>query len=300
MTGKGWAYIALGVGVSAMSWSAILIREAAAPALVIAASRMVLAGVPMGTLALVQHRRSPQTLSTSSIALIALSGVFLAAHFAFWIASLERTSVATSVVLVAAQPLYVALLAPFFLRETIDRRVWAALLIAMLGVLLMAGEDLGDGASTILGDVFALLGGIFAAGYFMVGRRVRPHVPWLQYVGTVYPISAVVLVAAALVAGDPFTGYTAKTYLMIALLALGPQLIGHSSINWSLAVLPAIIVSLAILLEPLGTTALAVVILDEMPTTFELIGGTLVIIGVYFALRPGAEERLEAEISSAD
>ena len=300
MTAKGWAYVALGVGVAAISWSAILIREAEAPFLVIGASRMVLAGVPMGALALVQQRRAPQRLSLPTLALLVLSAAFLAGHFAFWIASLERTSVATSVVLVAAQPLYVALIAPFVLGERLNRGTWIALSIAMTGVVIMAGEDFADGFGTLLGDAYAMLGGVFAAGYFVVGRRVRPHVPWLQYVGIVYPITAVLLVAAALIAGDAFTGYSTKTYLMIALLAAGPQLIGHSSINWSLAILPAIVVSIAILLEPLGTTALAIVILDETPSLFELLGGTLVIAGVYMALRPQGAQRLEGEVASAD
>ena len=190
--------------------------------------------------------------------------------------------------------------APFFLGERIDRRTWTAIIIALTGVAIMTGEDLTDGLGTVAGDVYAILGGMFAAGYFIVGRRVRPSVSWLRYVGTVYPITAVLLVAAALVAGESFTGYSTKTYLMMVLLALGPQLIGHSSINWSLAYLPAIVVSIGILLEPVGTTALAAVILDELPTIFELLGGGLVLVGVYIALRPSPEDRFVAEVASAD
>lgn len=300
MAGKGWAYVALGVGAAAISWSAIIIREAEAPALVIGAYRMVIAGLPMGALAAVQHRRAPEQLAAGLAVPLVLSGAFLAGHFAFWILSLEHTSVTTSVVLVAAQPLYVALAAPFFLGESISRRTWAAIFVALTGVAIMTGEDLGEGLGTVAGDAYAVLGGVFAAGYFIVGRRVRPSVSWLRYVGTVYPITAVLLVAAALVAGDPFTGYSTKTYLMMALLAIGPQLIGHSSINWSLAYLPAIVVSVGILLEPLGTTALAAVILDELPSNFELLGGVLVLSGVYLALRPAPGDRFVDEVASAD
>ncbi|MCH8949414.1 MAG: DMT family transporter, partial [Chloroflexi bacterium] len=103
-----------------------------------------------------------------------------------------------------------------------------------------------------------------------------------------------------LIAGDALTGYSMKTYLMIALLALGPQLIGHSAINYSLAYLSAMVVAMMILLEPLGTTALAAVILDERPTAFELLGGALVLAGVYLAIRPRPEERLPVEITAAD
>ena len=229
-----------------------------------------------------------------------LSAAFLAAHFGFWISSLQHTSVVTSVVLVATQPLYVALASPLLLRERVEPYVWAALLIAAIGAATMVAEDVGEGLGTLAGDAYAILGGMFAAAYLMVGRRVRPEVSWLRYIGIVYPATAVLLLAATLIAGDALTGYSMKTYLMIALLALGPQLIGHSAINYSLAYLSAVVVAMMILLEPLGTTALAAVILDERPTTFELLGGALVVVGVYLAIRPRPEERLPVEIAAAD
>ncbi|MEX0785500.1 MAG: DMT family transporter [Dehalococcoidia bacterium] len=301
MDDKGWLpYAALGVGVFAISWSAILIREAPAPALVIACLRMVFAGAPMGALAFVQHRRAPQTIPMSTVGPMVLSAAFLAAHFAFWVTSLEHTSVATSVVLVAAQPLYVAAASPFVLGERIEGRVWVAIGVALAGALMMASEDIGDGLGTLAGDAYAALGGAAAAGYFMIGRRVRPSVPWLRYVGTVYPLCAAMLIAVALIGGESFGGHPGKAYLLIAILAIGPQLIGHSSINWTLAVLPAVVVSIAILMEPVITTGLATFILDEYPSVIEVLGGTLVLAGVYLALRPERERRLAAEISSAD
>jgi drug/metabolite transporter (DMT)-like permease len=224
----------------------------------------------------------------------------LAAHFAFWIESLKHTSVVTSVVLVAAQPLYVALLSPFWLHEPIERRVWFAIAIASCGALVMASEDLRDGLRTLGGDLYAALGGLASAAYIMVGRRVRPYVSWPRYVGIVYPLSAVMLVALALIARDSFFGYSTKTYVMMALLALVPQIIGHTSINWSLAHFSAVIVSIAILLEPVITTGLAIPILDEVPTPIETVGAALVLLGVYVALRPQREDRLAIEVSAAD
>ena len=192
MTDQRWLpYSALGVGVLAISWSAILIREAQAPVLIIACYRMVLAGLPMGTLALIQQRRAPEPITTSSVAPLLLSAAFLAAHFGFWIAAVQQTSVVTAVVLVAAQPLYLALASPLLLGETVERRVWLALLIATIGALTMAADDIGDGLGTLTGDAYAALGGAFAAGYIMVGRRLRPTVSWPRYVGTVYPMTAV-------------------------------------------------------------------------------------------------------------
>ena len=292
-------YSVLFLGVVAVSWSAILIREAEAPSLIIGAYRMVFAAAPVGALALVQQRRAPEPLAGSFLLLV-LSAACLAAHFAFWIESLRHTSVVTSVVLVAAQPLYVALVSPFLLREQVDRTVWLAIGVGTAGAALMAGEDLGDGLGTIGGDVYALLGGVTAAGYFIIGRRVRATVSWVRYVGVVYPITALMLVALALIAQESFTGYSTKTWLMIGLTALVPQLIGHTAINWSLGFLSAVVVAVMILLEPVITTGLAIPILDERPTSFELAGGLLVLVGVYMALRPRPEERLAVEVAAAD
>ena len=297
--GEWLPYSVLFVGVVAVSWSAILIREAEAPSLIIGAYRMLFAAAPVGALALVQQRRSPEPLAGSFLLLV-LSAACLAAHFAFWIESLRHTSVVTSVVLVAAQPLYVALVSPFLLREPVDRTVWLAIGVGTAGAALMAGEDLGDGLGTIGGDAYALLGGVTAAGYFIIGRRVRPTVSWVRYVGVVYPITALMLVALALIAQESFTGYSTKTWLMIGLTALVPQLIGHTAINWSLGFLSAVVVAIMILLEPVITTGLAIPILDEVPTPIETVGAALVLVGVYVALRPQREDRLAVEVTAAD
>jgi drug/metabolite transporter (DMT)-like permease len=151
----------------------------------------------------------------------------------------------------------------------------------------MAGEDVGEGLRTVMGDLYALLGAVFGAAYLMIGRRARPQASWLGYVGVVYPVAAVLLVASVLVAGDSFTGYSTKTFVMFGLLALVPQLVGHSAINWALAYVPATLVAVAILGEPVGATALAALILDELPSAFEIAGALLVMAGVYVALRRG-------------
>jgi drug/metabolite transporter (DMT)-like permease len=289
------AYAVLGAGVLAVSWAAILVRAADAPALIIASYRLGLAALPVGTLALWQQRRAPEAITRATIWPLLLSAAFLAAHFAFWITSLQHTSVVTAVVLMAAQPLFVAIASPLLLHEPIDRRVWLALAIASSGTAVMAAEDFGEGLGTLAGDLYALLGGMFAACYLIVGRWARPSTSWVRYVGVVYPVTALLLFATTLIAREPLTGYSTKTYVMIALMALGPQLIGHSSINWALGYLPAVIVALAILVEPVGATALAAIILDEYPSAPEIAGGLLVLVGVYVGLRPQRGETLTIE-----
>jgi drug/metabolite transporter (DMT)-like permease len=283
--GRSYAYPVLAIGVAAVSCAAILIREADAPALVIAAYRLGLAAVPTGTLALAtsRHRTSRDGFWVWPL----LAGAFLALHFGFWIASLQRTSVVTSVVLVTTNPLFVGLASPLVLRERVSAATWAGIGIATVGAALMAAEDVGEGLGTVVGDLYALLGAIFGAAYLMIGRRARPQVSWMRYVGVVYPVAAVLLVMSVLVAREPFTGYSTKTFVMLGLLALVPQLVGHSAINWALAYVPAALVAVAILGEAVGATVLAAVVLRETPSGLEAAGALLVLIAVYVALRPG-------------
>jgi len=283
--GRSYAHAVLAIGVVAVSCAAVLIREADAPALVIAAYRMGLAAVPAGALALATGRERASEDGLWAWPLLA--GTFLALHFGFWIASLQQTSVITSVVLVTTTPVFVGLASPFVLGERVATATWAGIGIAIVGAALMVTEDVGEGLGTVAGDMYALLGAIFAAGYLMIGRRARPHLSWVKYVGVVYPMAAVLLVVSVLVAGEPFTGYSTKTFVMLGLLALVPQLVGHSAINWALGYVPAALVAVAILGEPVGATTLAALILREMPSVFEVGGGLLVLAGVYVVLRPG-------------
>lgn len=283
--GRPYPHAVLAIGVVAVSCAAVLIREADAPALVIAAYRMGLAAVPAGALALATGRERASEDGLWAWPLLA--GTFLALHFGFWIASLQQTSVITSVVLVTTTPVFVGLASPFVLGERVATATWAGIGIAIVGAALMVTEDVGEGLGTVVGDMYALLGAIFAAGYLMIGRRARPHLSWVRYVGVVYPVAAVLLVVSVLVAGEPFTGYSTKTFVMLGLLALVPQLVGHSAINWALAYVPAALVAVAILGEPVGATTLAALILGEMPSVFAVGGGLLVLAGVYVVLRPG-------------
>jgi len=283
--GRPSAHLVLFIGVAAVSSAAVLIREADAPALVIAAYRLGLAALPTGALALAAGRRQTSRLELWVWPILA--GAFLALHFGFWIASLQQTSVITSVVLVTTNPLFVGLASPLVLRERVSAATWAGIGIATVGAGLLAAEDLGEGLGTLAGDAYALLGAAFGACYLMIGRRVRPQVSWAGYVGVVYSVAAVLLVASVVVAREPFTGYSMKTFLMMGLLALVPQLVGHSAINWSLAYVPAALVAVAILGEAVGATILASIVLQETPSALEIVGALLVLTAVYVALRPG-------------
>jgi drug/metabolite transporter (DMT)-like permease len=291
MSSRAFNFAILALGVAAVSTAAVLIREAGAPSLVIATYRLVLASLPLLLLAGV--RRQPVLPEARSLVLLTLlSGVFLALHFALWIAAVQQTSIVTSVVLVTTTPLFVGLAGGPLLGETPSRVIWIALAISGAGTLIMVFEDFDAGADTLIGDAFALLAAIFASGYLMAGRRLLGSGGgWLPYITVTYSTGALLLLGAALVSGEALGGYSARTYAFFVLLALVPQLIGHTAVNRSLGHLPAIVVSLAVLGEPIGATILAAVFLDEDPTLLQLCGGLLVLAGVAVGVRGDVRTR---------
>jgi drug/metabolite transporter (DMT)-like permease len=285
MNGRGFDLLVLATGVAAVSTAAVLIREADAPAIVIAAYRLGLASLPLLVLAGLKRARGLRS-SRDVLALMALSGVFLALHFGFWVASVKQTSILTSVVLVTTTPLFVGVVGGPLLGERPGRTIWLAMAVAALGTLVMVSEDFDAGGDTLTGDALALLGAVFAAGYIMAGRRVLGGgSDWLSYVTVTYSTAAVLLLCAAVLSGKPLTGFSSSTYALLVALAVIPQLVGHTAVNRSLGRLPAIVVSLAILGEPVGATILAAVILGEEPTLTQLAGGLVVLAGVALGVR---------------
>lgn len=282
---RAFDYGVLLVGIVAVSTAAILIREADAPSIVIAAYRLVLASIPMVAFS-VYRREQLRPRNPERAVLTIVAGVCLALHFAFWIESVKQTSIVTSVVLVTTAPLFVALASGPLLGEQLTKSTWYGLAITALGTLVMVGEDFGEGNDTVRGDLFALLGAVLAAGFLLIGRRLlATEGRWLPYSSSTYAIAAAILVAIVAASGEPVTGFSGETYLYLVLLALVPQIIGHTALNRSLGYLPAVAVAIAVQGEPVGSTVLAALLLDEVPTAFELAGGVLVLAGVYIALR---------------
>ena len=279
-------WIVLLVGVVALSWAAPLIRLADAPPLVVASLRMTFAALPLLALSGLRRREELSLLRRRDVGLLLLAGLALAAHFGFWVASLQDTSIAASTAIVATQPLIVGLGAWLWLRERPTRALFLAIAIAGLGALLLAGSDLGDGVS-LRGDAFAALGAVFASIYLIAGRRVRAKLSNVSYAALVNAIAALALLGALAASGEPLLGWGAEAYVFIVLLALVPQLIGHGSLTWALGSLPAAVVAVAVLGEPVGATAIGATLLDETPTLLEALGCALLLAGVYVALRGG-------------
>ena len=284
----------------AVSWAAIFIRLAEAPALSIAAYRLGLSAVPVGAFALARRRAELARLRRGEWLLLTASGAALALHFAAWIASLSRTTVASSVALVTTQPVWVALLSALVLREPVSLQGALAVLVATAGGVTIAGADIALSGEALAGDALALVGAICAAVYFIVGRRVRPAMSLASYIGVVYTVAAALLLLAALAMGAPLSGFSTRTWTMFVLLALVPQLLGHSALNWALRYLSAPFVSVTVLGEPIISTLLAIPFLGEWPGPVRVVGGAVTLAGVYLAVREEAQlARRRAELDAA-
>jgi drug/metabolite transporter (DMT)-like permease len=302
--------VAIMVGILAVSTASIFIRFAQeeVPSLVIAAWRLTIASLILVPIAATRHKTELRGLSRKGLLLALLSGTFLALHFATWITSLQYTSVASSVVLVSTIPLWVALLSPITIKEPIGKAVFVGLVFALIGGVIVAISDTCSitqgGVScpnmsefmqgqAFLGDALAVCGAIAGAGYLLIGRKLRANMSLVSYISLVYGMAAIVLIIIMLVAGLNFFGYSPQSYVWLILLAIIPQLIGHSTFNWALAYLSAAFVSITLLGEPIGSTILAYIILHEKPTPVKLIGGALILVGIYIASRFEAEKSPE-------
>jgi len=278
-------YLGLAIGVVSTSCAAILIRLADAPPLVIGAYRLGLASLLLTPLALSLGRRELQRLSRRDLGLAIVSGLFLGLHFAAWITSLELTTVASSVVLVATNPLFVGLASHFLLSEKVDRAMWLGIVVSVIGAAIIGYGDFDVAGKALWGDLLALLGALAGSSYLLMGRRLRARLSLLTYVFPTYWTAAIVLSLGAWIAGDSLAGFSGRTYLMFLLLALVPQIVGHSMLNWALKHLSPTLVSVSILAEPISSTILAYFVLAEAPTPIKMAGGVLVLAGIYVALR---------------
>ncbi len=283
----------IGIAIVAISTAAVLIRGASeAPSLVITTYRLVLGSlllvIPLVTK---QRRRVLSGLSGRVLGLAALGGLFLAAHFATWIASLSYTNVASSIALVTAHPLFVAIGSRWLLKERVDRRTMIGILVGMGGIAWLTIIDRGMGRSdSLLGDGLAFAGCLFVTVYFLIGRISRDRIRLWTYVGISYTSAAAVMLAISLLAALPLTGYAPRTLLLLLLLALIPQGVGHTLINRALRHFPAPVVSLAILGEVPGATFLAWILLGESVPLMRALAVSVIVLAVVIALLPAGRK----------
>jgi drug/metabolite transporter (DMT)-like permease len=290
-------------GIVAVSAASIFIKfaqQTGAPSIVIAAFRLTLATLGLAPVALTRYRSELGRLTRREWLLALLSGIFLAFHFAFWITSLQYASVASSVVLVTTTPLWVALFSPLVLHERVGPATYLGLALALIGGSVVglsdactwqAGSLICPAAGSFfsgtafLGDFLALAGAWMAAGYMLVGRKLRAGIDLIPYIFVVYGMAAVLLVIFMIGMGKSPLGLPPAAYLWMVLLALVPQLLGHSIFNWTLKYIPVSLVSVTLLGEPVGSTMLAYFVLGESPGWVKISGAVLILAGIWLAAR---------------
>ena len=275
-------FLWMAVGVLAISTSPILIRVAAMPALAMAFWRCLVGAMVLAPFA---SRRTGTALDRADLGRLAAAGVFLAVHFALWNASLGLTTVAAATTLVSSAPLFVGL-GSIALGEAPSTRAWAGIGLATAGaVVIGVGDATGLGGDTraLLGDVLAFAGALAMAAYLLLGRVARQRLPVSTYAASVYAVAAAALLPACLLTGSSLGGYQAASWLALAGVVVGPQLLGHTVFNGLLASVSASVVAVVMLLEPVIATVLAWWLFGELPGASLWAGAPMVLAGVWLA-----------------
>lgn len=269
-----------------ISISGPLARLSTAAPLAIAAWRLTLAmGLITVLLAVTGSWREYRTLSRRDLLIALGAGAMLALHFWSWITSITLTTVAASVVLVNLHPVVIVAGSAIFLREHPTRRQVAGIAIAMLGAVVVGYGDSGGttaAPNALLGDLLALLGAATVGVYYLVGRSLRQRLTLWPYVGLVYGACLAVVLLLATLSGTPLWPQPAREMWIFTGIALGPMMLGHTGFNWSLRYVPAYVVSLAVLAEPVGATLLAAFLpgIAETPSAWTLTGGAVILGGL--------------------
>ena len=279
-------YAAVALAVVSVSFSSIFIVWSASDALTIAVYRLAMATAILAPFALARRDAALWRISRRDALLMLLVGAVLAAHFGLWVTSLkvQGVTVASSTILVTSHPLLVGVLSHFVLRERISSRAALGIVLGFSGVVAIALADLGVSGETLLGDVFAFLGGVGAGFYFLLGRRIRQRVALVDYAFVVYGSATAFLFVAAAIAGDLAPrGDLPRELLLFLGMAFIPQIGGHTLYNGSLRWVPAPVVSLSLVGEPIGSSLLAWVLLSQVPSPAVGLGGALALAGIYLA-----------------
>lgn len=287
------ALMMLVIGILAVSLAAVFIRlaqEESVPSLVIAGGRLLFATVLLIPIIMqrADYRAQIRKISRNDAILIFISGIFLALHFITWISSLEYTSVLISGVLVTTSPIWVAILEVVVLKSRLSWGVILGLGMALIGGIIIATPSGGiitppTADNPILGGLLALLGAMAVAVYLIIGRKMRGTIALTPYIFMVYGVGAMTTLLVILISNTPFLGLSSAGYGWVILVAVMPQLIGHTSLNYALAYLPATIVSLSTQTEPIFSALGAFLVFGELPSWTQGLGGAIILIGVVSA-----------------
>ncbi len=281
-------YVALFIAVVSVSFAAIFIVSCQAPPLSIAFYRLSFTTLFLLPFVLFHKKIRYEMLNLSSSTTLIMFGIgiILASHFALWITSLTKTSVASSVILVTAHPVMVAPLSHFLFKEKISYLSIVGITLSIAGVIILVGGNYGLQPGTLYGNVLAILGGIAAGIYILGGRRMRQKISTICYAFIVYGVAAIVLFLLCLLFNSPLL-ISHRDYEIIFLMALVSGIFGHTFYNWALKYVPAYVASVALLAEPVGSSLLAFLLpwIQQVPSIYTITGGSIVLAGIYLTVR---------------
>lgn len=247
---------------------------------VIAFYRMLFSVVIMLPVFLKNYTQELKELTKRDWGFSAIAGIFLAFHFILWFESLNYTSVASSTVLVTLQPLFAFVGTYLFFKEKISIQTLVAGSIAIIGSVLISWGDFKISGDAFYGDILALIACALITGYLLFGQDVRKRISLITYTMVVYSISALTLFFYVLLKGESFGPYPMIDWVWFLLLAIIPNLLGHTLFNWSLKWVSTNVISIAILFEPIGAAILAWYVFGEYLTFLQVLGGSIVIVGI--------------------
>lgn len=273
-------YIPIVIGVISVSLSAIFVKLTSAEAGVIAFYRMLFSIIIMSPLFLLKYTHELKMLNKRDWVFSFIAGVFLAFHFILWFESLNYTSVASSTVLVTLQPLFAFVGTYFFFKEPLSLKTILSGLIAIAGSVLISWGDFRVSGSALYGDALALIACALITGYLLFGQDVRKRISLITYTFVVYSVSTVTLFFYVLLKGESFGPYPTEDWMWFILLAIIPNLLGHTLFNWSLKWVSTNVLSIAILFEPVGAAILAYYIFEEKLIATQIVGGLIVLAGI--------------------
>ncbi len=277
-------YIVL-AGTFFTSLSSIIIRFSEAPALVISAYRMLFTSLMLLIPVMFNSHSEFKRITKKEYGLCILSGIFLALHFATWISSIKMTTVANSTILVSCSPIFVALANYFITKEKLGRKMAVGISMSLAGTIIIAmGASKESASNMMLGNILAFLGAIFVAGYLVLGGVARKSLSAGTYVLIVYFVSTVVLFIMCIASGIPVYPYSPKEFILFAALAFFCSILGHTVYNYMVKYVSSTLISVSTLSEPIFASILALLIFNEIPSIYTLVGGMIIISGIFYYL----------------
>ena len=286
------SYMLLLLSVISVSFSSILIVTIKANPLTISFYRMLFTTIIIFVILILNKKSLNEfkNIKLKNFFIMIIIGIVLALHFSLWITSLKLTSVASSVILVSTHPIIVAPISHIFFKEKLSKINIVGIALAIFGVIALVYGNYGLSSITIdsmWGNILALFGGIAAGFYILGGRKIRKSISLINYTFVIYSISTITLFFICITFSAPIYNVGIGDLQLIFVMAIISGIFGHTLYNWLLKYIKTSIISVALLGEPLGSTLLAYSIpwINQIPSIYTIIGGLIIIVGVYLTAK---------------